>query len=35
MPELPEVETIKNYIDPLITGKCFTGVELRRKKIAN
>ncbi|OGO05260.1 MAG: DNA-formamidopyrimidine glycosylase [Chloroflexi bacterium RBG_13_54_9] len=28
MPELPEVETIKNYLLPRVVGRCFTGVTL-------
>ncbi|MCL0038529.1 bifunctional DNA-formamidopyrimidine glycosylase/DNA-(apurinic or apyrimidinic site) lyase [Thermodesulfovibrionales bacterium] len=32
MPELPEVETIKNELAPQVKGRCFVGVELFRQK---
>jgi formamidopyrimidine-DNA glycosylase len=33
MPELPEVETIKNYIEPLIINKNFSEVRVLNKKL--
>ena len=33
MPELPEVETIRRELEPLLTGRRFTGVEVSRPDI--
>ena len=35
MPELPEVETVKRVLLPIVKGRTFTGVEVLRKTIVN
>ena len=35
MPELPEVETVKRVLLPIVKGRTFKGVEVLRKTIVN